>query len=274
MLKYTETEIMAYCGGHLDDSRARQLAADLEHSKELQEAVSVMQASQLPIKEAFEQQALPAMPDSLLRSLDDALPAQQQHQSANKPAYWGLVGSLIAGVMLGVLLTKGVLDRPDTMPLSASLPNVTAENHDTFEQWVARVADYQSLYTQSTVANPLPDAMANAAVLLDKLSSEARLKTAIPDLSEYGYTFARAQELGFEKNPLVQLVYSKPGSMPLAFCYMRGTGSEEPQSATNLVQYHQLNTASWLVGGQQYVLVASESDETLSSMSLSARSYF
>ena len=132
--------------------------------------------------------------------------------------------------------------------------------------WVERPADYQSSYVANTVNDPLPNQV-DAVQLLDAIELRSRMRTGIPDLSEQGYEFVRAQELGYMDNPLVQLVHNKPGALPLALCYKPSNDGSETE--LTLEKYHGLNTASWTDRGQRYVIVGSEGTGELQKLYIS-----
>jgi len=114
------------------------------------------------------------------------------------------------------------------------------------------------------VANLSSTPRRDAIELLASVSGDHPMVTGIPDLSEFDYTFARAQQLGFEGNALIQLVYAKEGSSPLALCYMPGATEADRELAMS--QIHDVGAASWVSEFQHFVVIADEPHETLNAI--------
>lgn len=137
--------------------------------------------------------------------------------------------------------------------------------------WVERVADYQTLYVPNTVEHIETD-LPSALSKLDKMAAASGMQAAVPDLSKSGYRFARVQELGYEGQTLIQLVYSKPGHTPLALCFMPANGAGN--LALQIGKRHGLGTASWINNNQRFVIVANESPESLTELYDTAKNLF
>jgi len=125
---------------------------------------------------------------------------------------------------------------------------------------VLRVAQYQSLYVENTVSGITGGEQA-AMSLLDDLKARTGMRTGVPDLSSFGYRFVRAQELGYQNEPLVQLVYFKPGHAPLAVCYMPASGVM--RADVKLEKHDGLLAAGWIQNEQRFVIVGDESREVI-----------
>ncbi len=263
MLNYTEVEIMQYVDGQLDSARASQLQQDAQTSPELAEAIEMMQASRLPIQAAFEHREVPPVPSQLRQLVSAADPAQKS--APRRLFHLAVAASLCAGLVFGALFTHSEFMKQDRPGVAVQSAELSLSANGSFDEWVDRVVQYQSLYTEQTVKNVDPAALANAQRLLSGVAARSDIHAAIPDLSGFGYEFARAQELGFDGRALVQLVYRKPGSAPLAFCYMRSAPDMENQGAF-VKKMHRLSAASWSTDGQQYVLVADESEQLMLAM--------
>lgn len=190
-------------------------------------------------------------------------------RSLGWPLATGLAACLLGGIGIGFIagMQRSISD--ETTHFQLAQHPTASEKH---EQLVERIADYQSLYVENTVAALPENSKESATTLLGLLKRQHQINTAIPDFSAFGYEFARAQQLGFEGNILVQLVYKKPGKTPLAFCYMPGASIESlPLNATEL---HQLQVVSWVAQHQHYVLVADESTLTTQEMQRKALAIF
>ncbi len=293
-MKYSEIDILNFVDGCLNDAQTAEFLAELRVNPELANLVELMQASKLPIDKAYEQESQTPVPPALrnrvaalivdnARANNAEKPQEQSGESALKQvevpnandtavtrssdglAKLGWAVCLLAGVAIGVVMSPiysqfknaAVSDNTQTLAEISAL-----QSH---ERFVARVADYQSLYVENTVSAVSDSRLQQAQLLLQSLSSRSAVQTGIPDFTAYGYEFARAQELGFEGEVLVQLVYRKPGAIPLAFCYM--PKASHPNLAKQVSQHHQLQAVSWIEDSQQFVIVADESQAILRKMS-------
>lgn len=262
-MKYTEEDLLKYYDGGLSEERSLQLREAARHDADLADNLVAMEASQLPYKAAFDQRIMPEMPENLRTSVEHWVGlagSAGQAPARQRLGVWTVLASaacVLASIGLGYSFAlqhvKPVNDR-NLVSASVEIPQSTQS------AWVERVADYQSLYVENTVKGVRNGAV-RAQALLEGIANRSALRTGIPDLSGEGYTFVRAQELGYMNEPLVQLVYTKPGAAPLALCYMPADG--ENDSPLVIDAYHGLGTASWITGGQRFVLVADESEPVL-----------
>jgi len=268
-MKYTEVDVLNYVDGRLNDSQTAEFLATLRTDANLARMVAAMQCSQQPILDAYQQNPLPPVPDSLRDHVADmALKANigqsdispQSSQTRRSLASGiGFAACLVLGVCVGVLLSQLNLRTDDTN--SDSSVATTASPAGVHERLVKRVADYQSLYVENTVASLTETNVEDAQELLESIRQRTGAQFSIMDYSSYGYEFARAQELGFEGQTLVQLVYRKPGAAPLALCFMPSTHTSS--KALSVSQQNQLHTASWIANSQHYILVADENNATM-----------
>jgi len=209
----------------------------------------------------------------------------------------GLAACLVSGIGIGAIASQLYIKQNATQQNTQPQNSLTAAGQQsaqltdatTHHRWVERVADYQTLYVANTVANLSETRVADANKLIASVTGtssdasaqsqslgqslgQSEVQTKIPDFSDHGYQFARAQELGFEGKTLVQLVYSKPGDTPLALCFM--AESDVKDLPVKLSKHHQLNAASWITDNQHFVLVADESDAVLNQMHSTAAAVF
>lgn len=294
-MNYSEVDILNFVEGHLDDDQTAAFLAEQRNNPDLAEAVKAMQASQLPISQAYHQQRLPPIPaalsDQLAHMASQTTPANHSvnteknqndpevtHKDASsnqivkhpsegrigKLTTMGLVASLISGVCIGALTMQHYLNDDGTRSADIERPEALLDTTSKHARLVKRIADYQSLYVENTVANLSESRVNDAQLLLGSIEVHENAELRIPDLSSFGYQFARAQELGFEGRTLVQLVYRRPGSAPLALCFMPDNETSALPLTTS--KHHSLNAASWVTDNQHYVLVADESNAVLEKM--------
>lgn len=270
-MKYTDVDILNYVDGNLTDSQTAEFLAALRNDSELARTVAAMQGSQLPIRQAYEQNPFPPAPDALRARIEqlisdanteqENLSSSSLHTRTGSSTGLGLAACLILGLCIGVLFTQVYQHTNNNQPNLSVTSSDVQSSQRIHERLVKRVADYQSLYVEKTVAALSPTHLEDAQALIDSINQRIGAQLSIMDYSSYGYEFARAQELGFEGQILVQLVYRKPGSTPLALCFM--PGENIPAKPLEVSLQHQLHTASWVDNNQHHILVADEDNATL-----------
>ncbi len=285
-MKFLDVELLEFSDGLLEQHRAELIAKTILVDKKLSKRIDVFNASNLPYKEAFAAEKIPDMPEALTSNVGmllsaDMQPNIQPNTSSNsrsiknagrefqilklvKNRYAngvGIAASFALCFYFGFVTANwGVYKSGDELSLSLTSKDQAA--------WVERVAGYQTLYVENTVSGISPN-MAATSALLEKIEQVSQIKTAVPDLTEHGYTFVRAQELGYQSAPLVQLVYFKPGSVPLAFCYMPSDG--DVSAGLSISETEGLRTADWIHDGQRFVIVGNESAAVMQRLYESAR---
>ena len=319
-MKYSEVDILNFLEGKIDDRATAEFLAEQRNDRELKEAVETMQASMVPIHQAYARRALPPVPDSIRHYLDEhkssSAPLRSQDskdtahlESASAPipptrlnasdasdasdaadandsntvtkfvvpsrpitrmGTWyktGLAACLLLGTGLGALSMQQYQNQ--TSGVAPSVQAQALSTMDKHQRLVTRVADYQSLYIAETVANVSAERHSKASALIALASGTEG--SEVPDLSSFGYEFARAQHLGFEDETLVQLVYRKEGVAPLALCFMPDSDGQVLPMA--LSKHHHLNSASWMVNQHHFVLVAEETDAVMQQLYQAANDF-
>lgn len=276
-MKPTDEDLVLYADNALSPERKQLLQNAAKNDENLAEILVALEGSRLPYKAAFDQQTLPPVPDDLrlkVRNMSNVVAeetSELSHASQNQqmwPMRFAQAACLV--LCLGVGYWGGINTQGGKSTLSdADIASVKIDDVQT--QWVTRVVDYQSLYVSNTVEGIKVDMQASVEKL-NKLAELHEMDVAIPDFSAEGYQFTRAQELGFNGKPLVQLVYTKEGFPPLALCFMPADG--EADQALSVALHHGLGAANWISGDQRFVLVAEESSETLEGLYTSVASVF
>lgn len=280
-MSVSDEDVMKFCDGVMSTEDATRLRRIADRDSELARRIRAMEASNLPYAKAFEQQRIPAMPASLLNNLEkwkkQATPSAapppppespfDKNRAANESPRraWRLT-SIAASLATAFLIGYSVSNLTNKPP--AGTDQLT---HQAQADWVQRVADYQTLYVENTVTSVIrgPE---SASALLSRIESVADIRTGIPDLSAHGYSFVRAQELGYKGQPLVQLVYYKPGVAPLALCYMPSFGAQSAQ--LTISEHEMLKAGDWIDDGQRFVIVAEESKSVIQKLYEDARAHW
>lgn len=262
MIAFNDGQVLQYVDGNMDADTAKCVTAAMNSDAELRQRINAMRASMLPYSAAYKNQSPPPLPESIRQSVNtwsrvarDA--PRRDHKTANR--IWHIVavsGAIGLSFLMGFATSK--LAENTTHFNAAQLGANLTEASDI--AWAQRVVDYQSLYVENTVGSIKVDRR-KASELLATLSASAQLSSHIPDLTQFGYSFVRAQELGYKNKPLVQLVYKGVGKKPLALCFMPSEG--QAQKSLRLAQHEELGSASWRLPDQRFVLIAEEPTESL-----------
>lgn len=226
----SDEEITAFLDGEATAELAAQIEARLETDAELTERLTNLSLPKDALRAAFDQvlPMAPRLPASLLE------PAS----NANR---WRV--AMVAGVALlaGLLIGVGGL-------------RWTSQPSDS---WLQAVAVYQSLYVPQTVA--LAEGQSADRQKLAALSDEIALDlTPLGDLQSL--SFRRAQLLGFEGTPLVQIVFATERGTPIALCILPMTGAEKPLEFSTLAG---LSAANWSTGSHGILLIGGTDDDLI-----------
>ncbi len=262
-MKPDDTDLVLYADGLLDPERKEQLLQTAANDASLASTLAALDASRLPFKAAFDQQPMPAVPDKLRDDLHNLTRVTRELGVAAtpiKPTRMLLSTHLIQAACLAICLVLGYAIGT-TVPTEQS--QATIEQHDRSQTqitWVERVLNYQSLYVANTTRHLRADWQA-AKNTIERLTNASDMKGAIPDLSAAGYEFARVQELGFEGQPVLQLIYNKEGKTPLALCFM--PANNEANATLRVKRHPDQSIADWITHNQRFALVADETSITL-----------
>jgi len=219
------------------------------------------------IRSAYEAKSQKRIPAELKASIEASisqspsdLARDETKQHSNR--HWlGVAACALLSVAVGlvVLNSKSLNESSESSVAKANID--TGNDVDSHAVWVQRVVDYQSLYTENTVTAKTSMSENEALALIESMEIENSKIHTLPSFEDAGYRFARAQQLGFNGQPLVQLIYTKPGAMPLAFCFMPVI--ENTPRDLELSRTHELGVASWVDDQYHFVLVADEAEGVL-----------
>jgi anti-sigma factor RsiW len=247
--------LLAHVDGELPAAQRQALEAQLASQPDLAQTVALLQASRLPYQRAFDEQAVPPVPEAL-QQLAQAM--AQGAQLAQQGAARQAAGSAaLAGAGGGLARApSGAPVRGRRLWLGALAVGAAGgwwlgqrRQGPTIEPWVRMVSSYHAMYARETVQDALDQGGAPAA-LLTRLSQQNGLTLQIPDLAAEGLHFVRAQQLQFEGRMVLQLVYLPAQGLPVALCLMPATQQAERALA---IDGQRLRT--WYAGGWAYLLV-------------------
>jgi len=92
---------------------------------------------------------------------------------------------------------------------------------------------------------------------------------SVPDLTEYGYTFRRVQQLSYEKKPILQFVYLDEVGEPVAVCVTPANTENVKETLQMAANFGAMNTVFWGNQGGAYMLISKESQKKLAEMAKS-----
>jgi anti-sigma factor RsiW len=126
----------------------------------------------------------------------------------------------------------------------------TAPKSD-YAELIEEVAGYHGVYARET--KHLVEVPANQRdELISWMSDRLGRKLVIPDLSGDGLTFSGGRMLVVNHRPVAQLLYTRPGGLPVGVCITRLPDEQAPMSVDDR---DGLRLASWAQGGYGYIIV-------------------
>lgn len=286
-----DIELMAYVDGTLPAREREAVKRALSGSSDAMQRVARLKASCLPYVEAFAQQALPPVPESLSARIGDmahaAKKAARDPARSKSPSRQGAAappGSdasandavvphpvsdtvsatirsrlRIAPARLAVAFVAGAFACGLVLRVGngagagpASMPGAWVASMGTgVSPWVAAAAGYQRLYSRDTLANVEADPALSAKTAA-QIRDDDGLAVRIPDLSAYGLTFKRVQRLRFNDKPLVQIVYLPERGAPVALCVMKEV---KPDAGLTTRQVASMTVVTWRQSELGYALI-------------------
>ncbi|TCG04965.1 anti-sigma factor, partial [Paraburkholderia steynii] len=84
-MKVDDITLMAYVDGELDIEERREIERELDDSPDLAERIELFRASSLPYHDAFAQQKLPPVPESLTRKIAELSSARMRARPRRAP---------------------------------------------------------------------------------------------------------------------------------------------------------------------------------------------
>jgi len=227
-MTYSDETLKGYLNGALTETESEAVELSLSADIALQRRLMALDTASFPVAEAFKK--LPG--EERLQKLRATLP----QQAPSKPR-WLAGAALAASVAVGIFVGS---------QLSSSGTGVTND-------WRVEVARYQALYVPETVAylGGDPDKLATE---IDRASKAVGYDLNLSTLAEVDdLTLRRAQVLGFEGQPLIQLVYTNEDGAPFALCIMPNPeGEEGPARLAGLA------THTWKSGSHGFILVGGQ----------------
>ena len=227
-MTYSDATLKGFFDGTLSENETAAIEAALASDSALERRLMALDPHAAPVREAFE--ALPGK-NRLDRLRPTVLPAQH---ATRRGGPWYRGGAIAASLALGVVLG------------SQFLPTLYPDAAD----WRLEVARYQALYVPETVAHIESDEEKLISELA-RASNALALDLPLEAIAEVdGLRLRRAQVLGFEGQPLIQLAYTDAKGTPFALCIMPG-----PNGAQGAETLAGLSTHAWVTTSHRFILV-------------------
>lgn len=231
---FTDEELTAFLDGEAGPDIESMISAALETDEDLAERLAGLDLPIADIRESYDNLLSEAPPMPALKPAVSAAPAQR-----------GFPRILLGGGLFGTGIAAG---------LAVAVFTGLGQPQPKEPGWKAMVANYQVLYSKSTLyaTDPGP-----ADVSRQLLQVSAAIGLDLEDLPvPAGYTFKRAQVLEFKGRPLAQISYTQPDGTPVALCIL---SSKNPSSdSIDLAVIQGLGSASWVAEGYGYLLIGGD----------------
>jgi anti-sigma factor RsiW len=269
-----DAQLLAYVDGALTAAERDAIEAQLRDSAEARKKLALLRASNVDFADAFAQQPLPPMPESLRMNIDELVrahrasgvdePAMPTHAPASAPVrsrlravpVWLAAACAAGAFLIGQFVHLGPRFGP-----AQSNPGTQTASADV-SPWLAAAVGYQKLYTRDTVADRQDDP-ALAAKVVGDIRRDDRLALRVPDLSSAGLTFKTVQRLRFNNKPLVQIVYLPRNGAPVALCVMKDARPDEAVASRTV---EAMAVATWRQGELSYALIGDPGNVDLAAL--------
>ena len=259
--------LMSYVDDDVSPEQRAQVEAAIAASPEVGTRVAALRASRLlPYAAAFARQAIPPVPESLTRRLDELLRQPVRAPSppvgaprAPSPRKHSTLGWLAVAFVAGAFFCGAALRfAPEFMPagMPAFVSEVVPVKPAQPLPWIQAVVGYQDMYTRDTLANVSDDPKLTAETV-SQIHRDDALAVDVPDLRETGLSFKQLQRLRFRNRPVVQIVYLPEHGNPVALCVI---GDSRPDQAVQTQQVGSMKVVTWRRGKLSYALLSKDAD--------------
>lgn len=231
----SEERLLAYADGLLSPEEVADINRQLVEDPEARELLQALRRSDLPFREAAEN--LIAVPD--LSHIQHAIHSQG---SLARPTFLARYAPLAASI--AVFFVIGLLAGQHVFPPAQPEPTKWAV-------WLDRIANYQALYSRSTLAMPNPPAERRIRQM-ERISKAIGAPVTAPDLSLLQADFKYARLYKIDGQALAQIAYLPKTGEPFSLCLMK---TDKPDHGPQYSRAHGLNVVAWRRGGVAYVYV-------------------
>jgi anti-sigma factor RsiW len=278
-MKIDDILLMAYVDGELSPQECRQVENEIAASPEVAERVAFFAASRLPYHEAFAQQKLPPIPESLTKTIEQiahthaagppdtsANDSSMKHDAQLPPSTpvrsrlrvapaWLAIAFVSGAFACGAVLQFAPGIAPSLNPVGATIASVATGA----SPWVQAAAGYQKLYARETLAQ-MPADTDTLTQTVEQIRREDGLALRIPDLREAGLMFKRVQRLRFNDRALIQIEYLPKKGPPVALCVTKEVKRDQ---AVTSQRVNNMDVVTWRQAELGYALIGNSDDVDL-----------
>lgn len=240
--------LIAYLDGVLPTEQRIDIELALASDGVLSARLAALTVDTRAMAQAFETLLLrvPSLDLPTLAPHAIAIPLKHAPTTSRDKTPWALAAGVVAAVSLSFAAGRW-LESPSLRPAL-----LAASNPDIESAWRLAVVAYQRLYVRETLAAGTPPDAAAVTAQLANVSNHSGLVLKPPSVELPGLSFRRAQTLGIDGRPLIQMAYVSDAGEPVALCFTRSTA---PVSTPAPAVLNGMNTVSWNDGNFGFVLV-------------------
>ena len=236
----SEERLLAYADGLLSPEEVADIDRQLAQDPEARELLEALRRSDLPFREAVE--SLIEVPDLTVIQNSIRQNSIRAHEPAGRRSFLARFAPLAASV--AVFFVAGLLAGQYVFPPAAPEPTKWAV-------WIDRIANYQALYSRSTLAMRNPPAERQVQQM-ERISKALGAPLKAPDLSPLQADFKYARLYKIDGLPLAQIAYLPRTGEPFSLCLMK---TDKPDHGPKYSRAHGVNVAAWRRNGVAYVYV-------------------
>ncbi len=264
-MNFDDLHILRYVEKSLDPETMKAFEKILEHDADLRHRVLEMRSSQLPYQAAFAAENLPPVPEELEMQIQQLSQVSRQGVSDTVVTgsfikKWSMAACLCVVFLSGALLMLGF----NSLKSPATEQQLTDDSFRPYgsKALIDAMIQYQALYTRKTV-EMVHQNEREANQVISSFNTKGGHDLMIPDLSAQGYEFRRVQELAFEGEIIIQMVYLPETGKPLALCV---TKANALQHASKSYRYAGINSVLWANRGMTYMLMGDQKEAELQNL--------
>jgi len=235
---FGDEDLTAYLDGEADTSLAQRIEAALAVDRDLAVRLESLSIDVAAIKGTFDSllTEAPAPPTTIVNA-----PGRQSDGA-------GFQFRAVAGIALVCLSVGGYFG------------STFQKNNETWQEYAAA---YHSLYVTNTLSNvqkPVAVSRRDLGRVAELLGKEIDFDI-VSGLDQLDYK--RAQMLGFDGKPLVQIAFMTKQGAPVALCiYPAPDGVAQPMASERMLG---MSSAAWIHDGFEYLLVGGTDDALIES---------
>jgi anti-sigma factor RsiW len=233
-----EVQLLAYADGELDAEETGEVERLLKIDPRAQRQLRNYRKTAVLLRSACAEAFYRDVPEKLVATV------QRDHSVARMPLRVML--AVAASLLLGVLgFAAGY--STGTWPTSA------------YETLLSEIAEYHPIYARDA-AHLVEIPASRAGEIEAWIKQRTGRELTVPDLSSSGFDFAGGRVLVVDGRSVGQLLYTRPGMLPLGICVAALDSASQPD---RIDHRNGMKLISWSDGSYAYVVVGDAPDSML-----------